>query len=41
MNSTVAYRKANTLVLAWKDKRIVTCLITWDNAEITTVKKIL
>lgn len=26
MNSTVAYRKANTLVLTWKDKRIVICL---------------
>ncbi|CAD1470709.1 unnamed protein product, partial [Heterotrigona itama] len=30
---TIAYRKDNTLVLAWKDKRIVTSsLTTWDNA---------
>lgn len=39
--STVAYRKGNTLVLAWKDKRIVTSLTTWDNAGITPVKRIL
>lgn len=38
---TVAYRKDNTLVLAWKDKEIVTSLTTWDNAGITTLKRIL
>lgn len=39
--STVAYRKRNTLVLAWKDKRVVTCLTNWNNAGMTPVKRIL
>ncbi|CAK9810345.1 PiggyBac transposable element-derived protein 4 [Anthophora quadrimaculata] len=39
--STVAYRKDNTLILAWKDERIVTSLTTWNNAGITPVKRIL
>ncbi|CAK9809611.1 PiggyBac transposable element-derived protein 4 [Anthophora plagiata] len=39
--STVAYRKGNTLVLSWKDKRVVTCLTNWNNAGMTTVKRIL
>ncbi|KAK2577923.1 hypothetical protein KPH14_011868 [Odynerus spinipes] len=39
--STVAYRKTNTLVLAWKDKRVVTCLVNWNNAGMTPVKRIL
>ena len=39
--STVAYRKRNTLVLAWKDKKVVTCLTNWNNARMTLVKRIL
>lgn len=39
--STVAYRKRNTLVLARKDKRVVTCLTNWNNAGMTPVKRIL
>lgn len=39
--STVAYRKDNTLVLAWKDKSIVRSLTDWNNAGITPVKRIL
>ncbi|CAK9816388.1 PiggyBac transposable element-derived protein 4 [Anthophora quadrimaculata] len=39
--STCAYRKGNTLVLAWKDKRIVTALTTWNNAGITPVRRTL
>ena len=39
--STVAYRKRNTLILIWKDKRVVTCLINWNNAGMTPVKRIL
>ena len=39
--SIVVYRKRNTLVLAWKDKRVVTCLTNWDNTGMTPVKRIL
>ncbi|XP_058792504.1 piggyBac transposable element-derived protein 4-like [Phymastichus coffea] len=39
--SIVAYRKKNTLILAWKDKRVVTCLTNWNNAGMTRVKRIL
>ncbi|XP_035737648.1 piggyBac transposable element-derived protein 4-like isoform X2 [Vespa mandarinia] len=39
--TTVAYRKRNTLVLAWKDKKVVTCLTNWSNAGMSTVKRIL
>ncbi|XP_017796993.1 PREDICTED: piggyBac transposable element-derived protein 4-like [Habropoda laboriosa] len=39
--STEAFRRGNTLLLAWKDKRTVTCLITRDNAGMTTVKRIV
>ncbi|XP_043487956.1 piggyBac transposable element-derived protein 4 [Polistes fuscatus] len=38
--STVAYRRGNTLVLGWKDKRVVTCLTTRGNTGMTTVKRI-
>lgn len=35
--STVAYKKDNTLVLAWKSKRIVTFLSTSDTASLQSV----
>ncbi|KAI4485062.1 hypothetical protein M0802_012813 [Mischocyttarus mexicanus] len=38
--STVAYRQNNTLVLGWKDKRVVTCLTTAGDTGMTTVKRI-
>ncbi|CAK9816518.1 PiggyBac transposable element-derived protein 4 [Anthophora quadrimaculata] len=38
--STVAYRRGNTLVLGWKDKRVVTCLITKGDTGMTMVKRI-
>ncbi|KAI4481620.1 hypothetical protein M0802_013886 [Mischocyttarus mexicanus] len=38
--STVAYRQNNTLVLGWKDKRVVTCLTTAVDTGMTTVKRI-
>lgn len=37
----IAYRMNNNLVLAWKDKRIVTLLTNWHNAEIGTVERTL
>lgn len=39
--STVAFRKGNTLVLSWKDKRVVTCLTNWNNAGMTSVRRML
>lgn len=39
--STVAYRERSTLVLAWKEKRVVTCLTNWNNAGMTSAKRIL
>ncbi|XP_076167209.1 uncharacterized protein LOC143146631 [Ptiloglossa arizonensis] len=39
--STVAFRKGNTLVLSWKDKRVVTCSTNWNNAGMTSVKRML
>jgi hypothetical protein len=39
--TTIAYRRGNTLVVAWKDKRTATALTTWNNAGITPVKRIL
>lgn len=36
---TVAYRKGKTLVLAWKDKRIVTLLSTRNEAGLTSVDR--
>ncbi|KAL6417866.1 hypothetical protein ACFW04_012481 [Cataglyphis niger] len=38
--STIAYRQDNTLVLGWKDKRVVTCLTTAGDIGMTTVKRI-
>lgn len=38
--STVAYRRDNTLLLGWKDKRIVTCLTTRGDTGMSTVKRI-
>lgn len=38
--STVAYRRGNTLLLGWKDKRIVTCLTTRGDTGMSTVKRI-
>ena len=36
---TIAYRKNDTLILAWKNKHIVTMLTNWCNAGMTTVKR--
>lgn len=38
--STVAYRRGNTLVLEWKEKRVFTCLITKGDTGMATVKRI-
>ncbi|KAK2574893.1 hypothetical protein KPH14_008345 [Odynerus spinipes] len=38
--STVSYRRNKTLLLAWKDKRQVTCLTTTGDIGIETVRRI-
>ncbi|XP_033326115.2 piggyBac transposable element-derived protein 4 [Megalopta genalis] len=38
--STVAYRRGDTLLLGWKDKKIVTCLTTRGDTGMKTVKRI-
>lgn len=37
--STVAYKKENTLVLAWKSKRILTFLSTSDAASLESITR--
>ncbi|XP_015436661.1 PREDICTED: piggyBac transposable element-derived protein 4-like [Dufourea novaeangliae] len=37
---TVAYRRGKTLVLGWKDKRVVTCLTTRGDTGMTTFRRI-
>ncbi|KAL2731765.1 piggyBac transposable element-derived protein 4-like [Vespula squamosa] len=36
----ISYRRNNTLLLAWKDKRLVTCLITRGDTGMKTVRRI-
>ncbi|CAK9832768.1 PiggyBac transposable element-derived protein 4 [Anthophora retusa] len=39
--SMIAYRRNNNVILAWKDKRIVTLLSNYHSAEMSTVGRIL
>lgn len=39
INNRIALRKHNTLVLAWKDKKVVTMLSTSDTAKIAQVNR--
>ena len=36
--SIIAYHRNNNVILAWKDKRIITLLTNYHNAEISTVE---
>ncbi|KAI4475198.1 hypothetical protein M0804_014455 [Polistes exclamans] len=40
-NKTVAYRKNNTTLLAWKDKRIITILTNYYNTQLQSTHRIL
>ncbi|KAI4485718.1 hypothetical protein M0802_012579 [Mischocyttarus mexicanus] len=40
-NKTVAYKRGNTMLLAWRDKRIVTLLNNWHNAGMITTNRFI
>ncbi|KAI4481598.1 hypothetical protein M0802_013908 [Mischocyttarus mexicanus] len=40
-NKTVAYKRGNTMLLAWRDKRIVTLLSNWHNAGMITTNRFI
>ncbi|XP_014481483.1 PREDICTED: piggyBac transposable element-derived protein 4-like, partial [Dinoponera quadriceps] len=38
---TVAYKQGNTMLFAWRDKRIVSLLSNWHNAEMITTRRFI